>query len=213
LHDEHWHKGVIGIVAGRLKERLFKPTFVMATGKTGELVGSGRSIPGFHLRHALDHVNKRCPGVLVKFGGHAMAAGATLRAGTFEIFKAAFEEVARELITPATLNQVVETDGSLALDDASLNTEADLRKYVWGQGFPLPSFDDVFKVKSSKLVGKKSEHLQLVLERGGRTFQGIKFRYEGGAVPEWARLIYKLEANTFNNNTRLQLMVEHLLPV
>jgi single-stranded-DNA-specific exonuclease len=83
---------------------------------------------------------------------------------------------------------------------------------VWGQGFPLPSFDDVFKVKSSKLVGKKSEHVQLVLERGGRTFQGIKFRYEGGAVPEWVRLIYKLDANTFNNNTRLQLMVEHLLP-
>lgn len=209
LHSNDWHQGVIGIVAGRLKERIWRPTFILANGKNGEFKGSGRSIPGFHLRDALDMVAKRRPDVLAKFGGHAMAAGVTVREGQLEAFSDAFEEVARELLRPADLNQVLETDGGLENDEMTLATVAIIKQQVWGQGFPEPSFKDVFTVVQSRAIGG-GKHLRLTLEKGGRVFQGVKFRHTDGLPPKQVSLVYKLDANKFKDETNLQLLIEHL---
>jgi single-stranded-DNA-specific exonuclease len=210
LHDDKWHKGVIGIVAGRIRERVYRPSFILATGKNGDLTGSGRSIPGFHLRDALALVNIRYPDVMVKFGGHAAAAGVTIKAGTFEIFAKAFEEVAREMLSPSMLNQVMEVDGSLDTSDMTLETVSKIKAHVWGQGFPEPSFCDVFKVSKYSKMGENKEHLRMYLSKGGQNFQAVKFRYEGGELPPKVKLVYKMDANTFNDKTSLQLLVEHI---
>jgi single-stranded-DNA-specific exonuclease len=210
LHDDKWHKGVIGIVAGRIKERVYRPTFVLATGKNGDLTGSGRSIPGFHLRDALALLHVRHPDVMVKFGGHAMAAGVTIRAGTFDIFAEAFEAVAREMLSPALLNQVIEVDGSLDQSDMTLQTVAAIKAHVWGQGFPEPMFNDIFKVNRYNKMGENGDHLKMYVSKGGQSFEAVKFRYEGGEVPERVRLVYKMDANTFRDKTSLQLLVEYM---
>ncbi len=211
LHSDEWHKGVIGIVAGRLKERIWRPTFILATGKDGNHTGSGRSIPGFHLRDALDLVDRRHPGLLVKFGGHAMAAGVTVAAGGVERFNEAFEEVAREWLKPSDLHQALETDGPLEPSEMTLDTVGELRGQVWGQGFPEPSFCDVFKVVESRAIGN-GQHLRLVLEKNGERFQAVKFRHTDGAPPAQVKAVYKLDANTFRDQTNLQLLVEYLQP-
>jgi single-stranded-DNA-specific exonuclease len=209
LHADEWHQGVIGIVASRIKDRVYRPTFVMASGKNGEFKGSGRSIPGFHLRDALDAVATRNPGLLPKFGGHAMAAGVTVCAGGLARFQDAFEEVAREMLSPSLLNQCLETDGSLEAAEMSLDTVQYIKANVWGQNFPEPSFVDEFNVSSFKKMGKDSMTLKMVLEKNGQTFEAVKFRHEGDAVPPRVRVVYKLDDNTFNHKTRLQLMVDH----
>lgn len=209
LHSEGWHQGVIGIVAGRIKERIWRPTFVLADGKEGELKGSGRSIPGFHLRDALDRVDRRNPGLLVKFGGHAMAAGVTVRPGGLEAFQEAFESVAREMLTPADLNQVLETDGPLELKEMSLATVETLKRQVWGQAFPEPSFCDVFQVTDSRAIGD-GKHLKLTLQKGSERFSAVKFRHTDGQPPKQVRAVFKMDANTFRGETSLQLLVEHL---
>lgn len=213
LHADAWHQGVIGIVAGRIKERIYRPTFVMATGKNGEMKGSGRSIPGFHLRDALDTVATRNPGLLPKFGGHAMAAGVTVRAGSLGQFQRAFEEVSREMLSPALLNQCLETDGSLEAAEMTLSTVEFIKAHVWGQNFPEPTFVDEFAVTSFKKMGLDDAHLKLVLEKNGQKFNAVKFRHEGTDIPPKVRVVYKLESNTFMNNTSLQLMLDHLEPV
>lgn len=209
LHRNDWHEGVIGIVAGRVRERTFRPTFILSTNHKGELKGSGRSIPGFHLRDALDLVAKRNPGILVKFGGHAAAAGLTLREGAFEQFQEAFEEVARELLTPSTLNQVLETDGALDIDEMTLDTVADIKTQVWGQAFPEPTFSDEFRVLEYRKLGDKGQHLRMTLEKDGRKFVAVKFRHEQGDVPARVRAVFKLDANTFRNETNLQLLLDY----
>ena len=211
LHAEAWHQGVIGVVASRIKDRVFRPTFVMATGKKDELKGSGRSIPGFHLRDALDLVATRNPGLLPKFGGHAMAAGVTVRAGGLARFQEAFEEVAREMLSPALLNQCLETDGSLEAAEMTLNTVDFIKANVWGQNFPEPTFVDEFNVVSFKKMGDNDAHLKLVLEKDGQKFDAVKFRHEGNDIPPRVRIVYKLDSNAFRNNApKLQLMLDHL---
>jgi single-stranded-DNA-specific exonuclease len=210
LHADAWHQGVIGIVAGRIKERIYRPTFVMASGKNGELKGSGRSIPCFHLRDALDIVSTRHPGLLPKFGGHAMAAGVTVRAGGLEQFQRAFEEVSREMLSPAMLNQCLETDGSLESAEMTLKTVDFIKANVWGQNFPEPTFVDDFTVESFKKMGENDAHLKLVLEKNGQKFNAVKFRHEGNDIPPKVRVVYKLESNTYNKKTTLQLMLDHL---
>lgn len=211
LHGDEWHQGVIGIVASRIKDRAYRPTFVMANGKDGEFKGSGRSIPGFHLRDALDLVHKRNPGLLPKFGGHAMAAGVTVAARGLRRFQEAFEEVARELLSPALLNQCIETDGSLEAAEMSLETVGMIKQYVWGQNFLEPCFCDEFNVVSHKKMGKAEEHLKMVLERGGQNFEAVKFRHEGNDIPPKVRVVYKLDPNVnpFNKQVKLQLMVDY----
>lgn len=208
LHSADWHVGVIGIVAGRIKERIWRPTFVLAQAKDGSWKGSGRSIPGFHLRDALDVVSKRCPGVLLKFGGHAMAAGVTVAANSVPEFIAAFELVAQEKLTAADLAQELQTDGPLLAEDMALETIAVLGQEVWGQGFAEPLFSDEFYVDSAKPLGG-GKHLKLSLRKDGRLYDAVRFRYSDGAPSGRIRAAYRLSANTFRDETRLQLLVEH----
>ena len=209
VFDPGWHQGVIGIVASRLKEKFFRPTITFAPGADGFIKGSGRSIPGFHLRDALDLVSKRAPSLIDKFGGHAMAAGLTLRADAFDAFAAAFEEVGKAWLTSAQLERVIETDGPL--EDAYYTTAfIDLMDgQVWGQGFAPPVFCDEFRVVSQRIL--KERHLKLQLERNGQRFDAIWFGHTA-AVSERARVAFRLDANEYNGVTKVQLLVEHAEP-
>jgi single-stranded-DNA-specific exonuclease len=206
VFDAGWHQGVIGIVASRLKDKFYRPTITFAPASDGWIKGSGRSIPGFHLRDALDLVSKHAPTLIDKFGGHAMAAGLTLRAENFDAFAAAFEAVGRSWLTQNQLERVLENDGSL--EDAFFTTQfIDLLDgQVWGQGFAPPVFCDEFRVISQRIL--KERHLKLQLERNGQRFDAIWFGHTddlGGR----ARVAYRLDANEYNGVTRVQLMVEY----
>ncbi|HEU5436865.1 MAG TPA: DHHA1 domain-containing protein, partial [Telluria sp.] len=206
VFDAGWHQGVIGIVASRLKEKYFRPTITFAPGADGFIKGSGRSIPGFHLRDALDLVSKRAPSLIDKFGGHAMAAGLTLRAEAFDAFAEAFEAVGKSWLTTAQLERVIETDGPL--EDAYYTTAfIDLMAgEVWGQGFAPPVFCDEFRVVSQRIL--KERHLKLLLERNGQRFDAIWFGHTA-SVGERARVAFRLDANEYNGVTKVQLLVEH----
>ena len=208
LFDPEFHEGVVGIVAGRLKDSLHRPTFVLARGQDGLLKGSGRSIPGFHLRDALDLVSKRHPGVLRRFGGHAMAAGCTLAEADLPTFAAALRAVATLWLQPETLNRSLATDGPLALEYFNIATVAALDAQVWGQGFEAPVFCDEVDVLQQRLVGEK--HLKLRVRHAGQLRDAIWF---GHAEPVAARvrLAYRLNIDEFQGKQRLQMMVEAAL--
>ena len=208
LFDPAFHEGVVGIVAGRLKDSLHRPTFVLARGQDGLLKGSGRSIPGFHLRDALDLVSKRHPGVLRRFGGHAMAAGCTLAEADLPTFAAALRAVATLWLQPEALNRSLATDGPLALEYFNIATVAALDAQVWGQGFEAPVFCDEVDVLQQRLVGEK--HLKLRVRHAGQLRDAIWF---GHAEPVAARvrLAYRLNIDEFQGQQRLQMMVEAAL--
>ncbi|MBK8107503.1 MAG: single-stranded-DNA-specific exonuclease RecJ [Betaproteobacteria bacterium] len=205
LFDESFHEGVVGIVAGRLKDRLHRPTFVFARGADGRLKGSGRSIPGFHLRDALDLVAKRHVGLLLRFGGHAMAAGCTLGEGGVEVFDAALRRVAEEWLDAATLTRTLRTDGPLALEWFNPQTAAVLDAQVWGQGFEAPLFCDQVQVLQQRLVGEK--HLKLRLRHQGTERDAIWFG-RSEPLPGIARLAYRLSLDEWNGRQRVQMVVE-----
>jgi single-stranded-DNA-specific exonuclease len=209
VFDDGWHQGVIGIVASRLKEKFYRPTITFAPAGEGWIKGSGRSIPGFHLRDALDLVSKKVPGLIDKFGGHAMAAGLTIRAGHFDTFAQAFEAVGRAWLTEAQLERVVETDGPLEDDFYSTQFIELLDGQVWGQGFAPPVFCDEFRVVSQRIL--KDRHLKLLLERNGRRYDAIWFGHTD-ALGEKARVAFRLDANEYNGVTKVQLLVEHAEP-
>jgi len=204
LFDPSWHQGVIGIVASRLKEKFFRPTITFAPAGNGMIRGSGRSIPGFHLRDALDLVYKRHPHLIDKFGGHAMAAGLSLREENFALFSEAFEQVARECLTAADLEHVLEHDGSLPPAYYTLDFIGQLDDQVWGQGFAPPLFCDEFQVLSQRVL--KDKHLKLQLQRDNRKFDAIWFNH-ADSLPDRIRAAYRLDANEFNGRTTVQLMV------
>jgi single-stranded-DNA-specific exonuclease len=210
LFNPGWHQGVIGIVASRLKEKFFRPAFTLAPAdETGEVVkGSGRSIPGFHLRDALDLVSKQHPGLLLKFGGHAMAAGLTIKGCDVARFSEAFESVGRTLLGPDSLARIIETDGEL--EDAYFTPQfVELMDgAVWGQGFPAPVFSGEFEVASQSLV--KDKHLKLQLMRGRERFQAIWFNHTD-TLPGRAFFAYRLTSDTWNGAARVQLIIEHAL--
>jgi len=206
LFDETWHQGVIGILASRLKDRYHRPVIAFARSQNGEIKGSGRSIHGLHLRDALDLVSKRHPHLLQKFGGHAMAAGLSLREEKFDEFKAAFEAVAQSLLSPADLTQVIETDGSLAAHDFSLDIARSLEQQVWGQGFPQPLFEGRFSVQSQRVVGEK--HLKTKLTTSGATYDAIHF-FHADSLPAEIHAVYSLAINEYNGKVSLQLIVRH----
>ncbi len=210
LRGDDWHAGVIGIVAGRVRELVNRPTFVMAPDGAGGYKGSGRSIPGFHLRDALDLVSKRQPGLLTKFGGHAMAAGLTLAPGAFEGFCDAFEAVSKELLTDEMLERVLDTDGSLPDEFRTLDVAHWMRSQMWGQAFPEPLFVDEFAVVDHRAVGADKSHLQLTLARGGSCYKAIRFRHGDAAVPERVRVAYSLGVNRWREQDSLQLLVQYL---
>lgn len=207
VFDESWHQGVIGIVASRLKDKFYRPTITFAPGGDGLIKGSGRSIPGFHLRDALDLVSKHAPNLIQKFGGHAMAAGLTLRAEDFTAFQLAFEAVGKSWLEAHQLERIVETDG--ALEEAYFTTDFIrlLDTQVWGQGFPPPIFCDDFKLISQRIL--KERHLKLVLEKNKLRYDAIWFGHTA-SLPENVRVAFRLDANEYNGVTKVQLLVEHI---
>ena len=209
IFDADFHEGVVGIVASRIKDKLHRPTFVFAAshapGKEHELKGSGRSIPGFHLRDALDLVAKRCPGVLIKFGGHAMAAGCTINEEHFEQFEFALQQVASEWLDAATLMRSVATDGPLAAEYRRTDIVDTLHKEVWGQGFAAPTFSEEVEVVSQRLVAEK--HLALKLKHQGQLVDGIWFGHTE-PLPARVKLAFRLDADEWQGVRRVRFLVE-----
>ncbi|MFV5214445.1 single-stranded-DNA-specific exonuclease RecJ [Azonexus caeni] len=207
LFDPDWHEGVVGILASRIKDKLHRPVFAFAQSEGGIVKGSGRSIPGLHLRDALDLVAKRAPGLLVRFGGHAMAAGATIKAGDFERFQALFAEVAGELLAPSDLTRTLETDGPLEGGYISLETAKLLENEIWGQGFPAPLFCDEFEVEQQRVL--KEKHLKLRLKKGNSRIEAIQFNF--ASQPGYnTRAAYRLSVNEYMGVETPQLMIEYL---
>ena len=207
IYNADYHQGVIGILASRLKEKYHRPTIVFADAGDGIVKGSGRSIVNFHLRDALDLVTKRHPNLIIKFGGHAMAAGLSIKQADFAAFQSAFEIVARELLTEADLQAFIETDGSLTTNEMCLQTASLLASQVWGQGFPQPVFCDNFKVINQRVVGQK--HLKLILEKGQKRFDAICFNCVDD-LSENISAIYTLDVNEYKGLQTLQLQIKHI---
>ncbi|CAN5408950.1 single-stranded-DNA-specific exonuclease RecJ [soil metagenome] len=209
VFDPDFHEGVVGIVASRIKDKLHRPTFVFAAsqapGKEHELKGSGRSIPGFHLRDALDLVAKRHPGVLLRFGGHAMAAGCTIDADQLDVFEQALGQVAQEWLGAATLTRRLDTDGPLATEYRRVDLVDTLHKEVWGQGFAAPVFSEEVEVVSQRLVGEK--HLALKLKHQGQAVDGIWFGHTE-PLPKRVVLAFRLDADEWQGVRRVRFLVE-----
>ena len=209
VFDPDFHEGVVGIVASRIKDKLHRPTFVFAAssapGKEDELKGSGRSIPGFHLRDALDLIAKRHPGVLLRFGGHAMAAGCTVAEEHLDVFEEALNQVAAEWLDTATLTRCLETDGPLAPEYLRVDLVDTLHKEVWGQGFAPPVFSEEVDVISQRLVGEK--HLALKLKHQGQPVDGIWFG-RTAQLPRRVKLAFRLDADEWQGQRRVRFLVE-----
>ncbi|MBS0857077.1 MULTISPECIES: single-stranded-DNA-specific exonuclease RecJ [unclassified Tatumella] len=210
-----WHQGVVGIVASRLKERFHRPVFAFAPAGDGTLKGSGRSVSGLHLRDVLERLDTLHPGMMLKFGGHAMAAGLSLNEDQFEHFRQAFAELAGEWLDEQQLQGVVWSDGELSGHQLSLQTAEILREAgPWGQAFPEPLFDGQFRILRQRLVGER--HLKLMLEPvgGGPLLDGIAFNIDTALWPDnsvqQAEIAYKLDINEFRGQRNLQLLIEHL---
>lgn len=219
LFQRDWHQGVIGILASRIKEKYHRPVIAFADGGDGYIKGSCRSIPGLHMRDALDLIDTQNPGLILKFGGHAMAAGLTIKECDFERFSQLFDQLVKRELDEAALKGIVLSDGELKPEEFSMHTAELLRSAgPWGQAFPEPIFDGEFKVLHQKLVGEK--HLKLMLEplfKGYPTnimIDGIAFNVDLRRWPDASvktvRLAYKLDINEFRNNQSLQLMIEHI---
>lgn len=206
LFESSWHQGVVGILASRIKEQYHRPVIAFAESDDGLLKGSGRSIAGLHLRDALDMVTKRHPNLIVTFGGHAMAAGLTINQDKFFEFQQAFEDVVRELLTPADLQAVIETDGGFAADEMNLYNAQLLANQVWGQGFAPPLFSDTFSVINQRIVGAK--HLKVLLEKQGKRFDAIYFG-QTESLPAQVEAVYQLQVNSYNGVQSVQLQLLH----
>jgi single-stranded-DNA-specific exonuclease len=213
LYDPGWHQGVIGILAARIRERFHRPVIAFAPGQSGELKGSGRSIPNLHLRDALDLVDKRQPGLLLRFGGHAAAAGLSIAGADFARFSAAFEATLRDLLTPADLAFQIETDGPLFPAEMSFTLAEKLGELVWGQGFPPPRFRGDFRVESQRIVGGRHLRLQLAsAQPGARVVNGVLFG-AADSLPDEIRAVFRLDVNEFNGSRSLQVVIEHWQPL
>jgi single-stranded-DNA-specific exonuclease len=206
MHHPDWHPGVVGLLASRLKDRFHRPVFAFATEADGSLRGSGRSIAALHLRDALDRVDKLRPGLMARFGGHAAAAGATVRAGGLEDFRAALEGIARESLTPADLAQRIDTDGALDPGEMTCELAVAIQSQVWGQGFPEPRFVGRFTVEAQRVVAER--HLKVTLAADGQRFSAIRFG-SSEALPASIQAVYRLDVNAYQGEESLQLTLEH----
>ena len=211
LHDARWHPGVIGLVASKLKERLHRPVIAFAPAEPGSdlLRGSARSIPGFHIRDALAAVNARHPGLIGRFGGHAMAAGLSLPIGALPAFEQAFQQCAASLLTADLLRIEVLSDGELARSEFTrLHAEALRNGGPWGQGFPEPQFDGEFSVARWRVVGER--HLKLELDHAGLRLNAIHFGgWDGQEPPPRVRIAYRLEPDDYRGGDAVQLVIVH----
>lgn len=217
LYEPGWHQGVIGILASRIKERVHRPAIVFADGDEGQIKGSARSIEGIHIRDILDAIASRHPGLILKFGGHAMAAGLSIDKKSYPAFSQAFVEEVSRHVDDVNLQAVIESDGELAEKEFELAVARELRfAGPWGQHFPEPVFDGSFRLVQQRLVGEK--HLKLVLAHPGseKLLDAIAFNVDLDIWPneaiETAELAYRLDVNEFRGNVSLQLMVEQITP-
>jgi len=208
LYDPNWHGGVVGILAGRIKEQMHRPTIVFAGDGSGQIKGSGRSIPGLHLRDALDHLTKLYPDLILKFGGHAMAAGLTIRENDFALFQRAFDELVDQLLPLEARQQAIATDGALGEGDLNLKSARILSEGIWGQGFPAPIFANKFQIVESRLLQDK--HLKLTVASGQQRIDAIRFN--DTTVPtQNDTLAYVLDINHYNGIERPQLRIEAIV--
>jgi single-stranded-DNA-specific exonuclease len=208
VFDPDWHQGIVGLLAGRLKDKFHRPAIAFARGNNGELKGSGRAISGLHLRDALDLISKKSPTLISKFGGHAGAAGLSIREESFAEFAVQFEATVAQLLSAADLEQVIENDGELEPIDMKLALARELASQVWGQGFPAPSFRGIFNVASQRIVAEK--HLKLKLTQGKHEFDGIYFSHVD-PVPKTVLCIYRLAINEYLGLEDVQLTIEHCI--
>lgn len=223
LFDPEWHQGVVGLVAGRVKERVRRPVIAFARAGDGSLRGSARSVAGVHVRDVLEAISTRTPGLIVRFGGHAMAAGLTLDEDKLDLFAAEFDREVTLWQAGGSLADRIDSDGELAVEEISLKTAEVLREAgPWGQAFPEPSFDQSFRLRNVRIVGEN--HLKMWVELGdtGRRFDAIAFNALQGrpdrldasgkpVLPDLVHLVYRLDINEWGGERRLQLMVDHLL--
>ena len=206
VFDPEWHQGIVGLLAGRLKDKFHRPAIAFARGNNGELKGSGRAIPGLHLRDALDLIAKKSPTLVSKFGGHAAAAGLSIREESFADFAEQFEITVAQLLSPADLEQLIETDGELNVTEMKLPLARDLAGQVWGQGFPAPLFQGIFNVANQRIVAEK--HLKLKLTQGNHEFDAIYFSHTE-PMPKIVLCIYRLAINEYLGLEDVQLTLEH----
>ena len=219
LFRPDWHQGVVGLVASRLKEKHYRPVVAFARADDGSLKGSSRSIPGLHIRDAMDAVATKNPGLISKFGGHAMAAGLTLEEEKLELFIQAFQSHVDQVLNPDDLNAKMVTDGSLESEQISMHTADLLRESgPWGQQFPEPCFEGVFTIKQQRIVGEK--HLKLALNHGSAPHINLDAIYFNMDTQQWpnslvtqANCMYRLDINEFRGKQKLQLLVQHMVPV
>ena len=208
VYRDSFHQGVVGIVASRLKEKFYRPVFVFAPDDDGNYRGSGRSIAGVHLRDVLDAISKRAPDIIIKFGGHAMAAGLTLRSGSLKTFGDLFEDIVRSQVNEDTLSQTFLTDGSLKASDITLANAQLINAQIWGQGFPPPSFADTFQVLRQQSMGADKKHTKAWLTKEGQEFEAMFWRCED-TLPRDIRVVYRPTVNEWRGNTELQLYVDY----
>lgn len=216
MFDESWHQGVIGILASRIKDRFNRPVIVFAPGQEGELKGSARSIPGLHIRDLLALMDAQHPQLIMKFGGHAMAAGLTIARTVLDQFKEIFAEMVANQVTEAELKHYLMSDGELQLDELTLDIAALLRDAgPWGQAFPEPLFDDIFRVIEQRIVGDK--HLKLKLGKENKTIDAVAFFIDTQQWPnhrcQFIHAAYRLDINEYRGRRQIQLIIEYLKPV
>ena len=213
LFDAEWHQGVIGILASRIKEKFNRPVIAFASSDGGEIKGSARSIKGMHIRDTLDAVDKMHPGLIIKFGGHAMAAGLSIKESDFEIFKQAFDQVANDQLSDDALQGVIESDGELSAEELNLQLAEDLRAAgPWGQHFPEPTFDGEFEVTDWRVVGERHLKMQLASPDSDQLIDAIAFNMDASLLEPcdgFIRAAYRLDVNSFRNKKTAQLIVEY----
>jgi single-stranded-DNA-specific exonuclease len=215
VYDPSWHQGVVGIVAGRLREKIHRPVIAFAEAGDAapdELKGSARSLPGLHIRDVLDHVASRYPGLIIRFGGHAMAAGLSIKRVHYPRFEKIFDELVAEHLPDQALSPVLESDGELPVEEMTLEMAQLLAEAgPWGQQFPEPLFHDRFELVSQRIVGE--HHLKMVLKKGERLFDAIAFRQPSLGDSKEVLAAYRLDANEYRDRVTLQLVVQHLAPL
>jgi single-stranded-DNA-specific exonuclease len=210
MFEPSWHQGVVGILASRIREKTHRPVIAFAADGNGQLKGSGRSIAGLHMRDALDLITKRHPGLIIRFGGHAMAAGLTIAQHALVDFAKAWESVVRELVSPADLQERIETDGSIDSADLTFDFVQALERQVWGQGFAAPSYVGAFRVVEQRVVGENHLKLRLTMAgNGGRTFDAMRFG-SADALNTSIDAVFRPSINEFRGEARLQLLLDHV---
>ena len=208
LFNDKWHQGVIGILASRLKENFYRPVIIFAQDDSGQLKGSARSIDGFHIRDAIDLVAKKNPEIILTFGGHAMAAGLTIKQDSFDTFVQSFEEVAGSILKPEDLSEIVEVDDSILQDDINVHIIDEINQLEWGNGFQRPLFEDTFDCVDQEVI--KGLHTKLNLAKQKHIFEGIYFNYQE-LIPDRVKCLYTVENNKFNNINKLTLNIKKII--